>query len=239
MKKIKGYLIDQKSISKEEKFLEEKQLLNIETFYEKFRNDLIRKVKYESVIYNIFVYGTLNFSITLTTIISIILIAKGEMTAGDYTAVSLYISNLWSPMLDLFNIRREYVSSKPALKSYNKFLNIDSMNFNNEKIRGIILKDYVGLGSDGKKLHKPLNIKFDKDRVNLIVGSNGVGKTTLAESILNLSNRYEGQILINGNILNKQIDILYKDIVYIPSEPIISQYGILNKVYNGSSGQKN
>ncbi|NVF11194.1 hypothetical protein HV819_04200 [Anaerococcus sp. AGMB00486] len=35
-----------------------------------------------------------------------------------------------------------------------------------------------------------------------------------------------------------QIDILYKDIVYIPSEPIISQYGILNKVYNGSSGQK-
>lgn len=238
MKKIKGYLIDQKNVSKEERFLEKKQLPKIENYYKKFRNDLIRKVKYESFIYNIFVYGTLNFSITLTTIISIILITKGEMTAGDYTAVSLYISNLWNPILDLFNIRREYVSGKPALKSYNEFLNIDSMKFNNEKIKEIILKDYVGLGSDGKKLHKSLNLKFKKGKVNLIVGSNGVGKTTLAESILNLSNRYEGQILINGDILNKQGNILYKDIVYIPAEPIISQYGILNRTYSGSSGQK-
>lgn len=238
MKNMKGYLVDQKDLSKEERFLKEKQLPDIKTFYKKFREDLVKKVKYESVIYNIFVYGTLNFAITLTTIISVILIIKGEMTAGDYAAVSIYIGNLRDPMLDLFNTRREYVSGKPAMEAYEEFLNMSPMQFEDEKIEGIELRDYVSLGSEGQKLHQPLDLVFEKGRINLIVGDNGIGKTTLLEALMNLTGRYQGEILINGKALDKGSNLLYEDLVYVPADPVISPYGRLKDKVNGSSGQK-
>lgn len=238
MKKIKGYLVTQKKLSKEERFLNIKQHPHINKFFLAFKNNLIKKVKYESIVYNIFVYGTLNFAIMLTTIISIILIMKGQMTAGDYTAVSLYIGSMWDPILDIFNIRREYVSSKPALISYNDFLNMPGVVFNNENIKEIEIKDYVSLGNDKSKLHKPLTRKFINNKINLIIGDNGIGKTTLVEAILNLTNRYEGEILINNKTIDKFRNVLYKDFVYVPSNPVISEYGNLKEKVFGSSGQK-
>lgn len=238
MKTIKGFIISQKNLSKEERFLEKRQLPDIKTFYKTFKDNLIKKIKYESVIYNIFVYGTLNFAITLSTIISVILIIKGEMTAGSYAAVSIYISNLWDPMLDLFNIRREYVSGKPAMESYDEFLNLSKVEFLHEKVNDIEIKNYVSLGKDGQKLHKAKTFSFAKNKINLIVGDNGIGKTTLVEAILNLTSRYDGEITINGKIVDKNSNILYEDMVYIPADPIISEYGFLKEKANNSSGQK-
>lgn len=62
MKNMKGYLLDSNNLSKEERVLEEKQLPEIRDFFKGFFNNLIKKVRYESVIYNIFVYGTLNMA---------------------------------------------------------------------------------------------------------------------------------------------------------------------------------
>lgn len=238
MKNMKGYLLDSNNLSKEERFLEDKQLPPITDFFKGFFTNLIKKVRYESVIYNIFVYGTLNMAITLTTIISIILIIKGKMTPGSYAAVSIYISSLWDPMLDTFNTRREYVSGKPAMDSFYEFINMDKVTFNKEKIKAIEIRDYISLGSKRERLHQAFSEKLDKGKVNLIVGDNGIGKTTLIEALMNLTTRYEGEILINGKAIDKTSGVLFDDLVYIPANPIISEYGALKDKIKGSSGQK-
>lgn len=238
MKNMKGYLFDAKKLSKEERFLDNRQLPPIGNFFKNFKDNLLRKVRYESVIYNIFVYGTLNMAITLTTIISVILIVRGEMSPGDYAAVSIYISSMWDPILDLFNTRREYVSGKPALNSYEEFISMDPVDLVDEKIESIFLKDYVSLGSSGERLHAPLTAGLKKDRINLIVGDNGIGKTTLIEAIMNLTDRYEGKIFINEKGLDKSSSTIFKDLAYIPADPVISKYGRLKDKLLGSSGQR-
>lgn len=238
MKNMKGYLLDTNNLSKEERFLEEKQLPPIKDFFKGFFTNLMTKIRYESVIYNIFVYGTLNMAITLTTIISIILIIKGKMTPGSYAAVSIYISSLWDPMLDTFNTRREYVSGKPAMDSFYEFINMDRVTFNKEKIKAIEIRDYISLGSSGERLHQAFSEKLDKGKVNLIVGDNGIGKTTLIEALMNLTTRYDGEILINGKAIDRTSGVLFDDLVYIPSNPIISEYGVLKDKIKGSSGQR-
>lgn len=238
MKNMKGYLLDSNNLSKEERFLEDKQLPEIKDFFKGFFANLITKVRYESVIYNIFVYGTLNMAITLTTIISIILIIKGKMTPGSYAAVSIYISSLWDPMLDTFNTRREYVSGKPAMDSFYEFINMTPVKFDKDKIKSLEIKDYVSLGSMGERLHAPLSQAIEKGKFNLIVGDNGIGKTTLVEAIINLTTRYEGEIIINGKTLDRSSDILFDDLVYVPANPTISEYGVLKDKIKGSSGQR-
>lgn len=238
MKNMKGYLLDSNNLSKEERFLEDKQLPEIRDFFKGFFNNLMKKVRYESVIYNIFVYGTLNMAITLTTIISIILIIKGKMTPGSYAAVSIYISSLWDPMLDTFNTRREYVSGKPAMDSFYEFINMSPVSFDPVKIESLELRNYTSLGSSGERLHQAISEEIVKDKINLIVGDNGIGKTTLIEAIMNLTTRYEGEILINGKVLDKSSNLLFNDLVYIPANPLISEYGTLKDKIKGSSGQK-
>lgn len=238
MKNIKGYLLDTNSLSKEERFLLDKQLPPIKDFFGGFFANLMKKIRYESVIYNIFVYGTLNMAITLTTIISIILIIKGKMTPGSYAAVSIYISSLWDPMLDTFNTRREYVSGKPAMDSYYEFINMTPVKFDKAKIKSLEIREYTSLGSGGERLHQAFSENFAKGKINLIVGDNGIGKTTLIEAIMNLTTRYEGEILINGKALDKTSEVLFDDLVYIPANPIISEYGKIKDKLKGSSGQK-
>lgn len=238
MKNVKGYLLDTNNLSKEERFLRDKQLPPIRDFFNRFFTNLIKKVRYESLIYNIFVYGTLNIAITLTTIISIILIIKGKMTPGSYAAVSIYISSLWDPMLDTFNTRREYVSGKPAMDSFYEFINMTPVSFDKTKIKSLEIKDYISLGSKGERLHQAFNQEIKQGKINLIVGDNGIGKTTLVEAIMNLTRRYEGEILINGKPVDKSSGVLFDDLVYIPANPLISEYGVLKDKIKASSGQK-
>lgn len=239
MKNVKGYLLDTNNLSKEERFLRDKQLPPIRDFFNRFFTNLIKKVRYESLIYNIFVYGTLNIAITLTTIISIILIIKGKMTPGSYAAVSIYISSLWDPMLDTFNTRREYVSGKPAMDSFYEFINMTPVSFDKTKIKSLEIKDYISLGSKGERLHQAFNQEIKQGKINLIVGDNGIGKTTLVEAIMNLTRRYEGEILINGKPVDKSSGVLFDDLVYIPANPLISEYGVLKDKIKLHQARKN
>lgn len=194
MKNVKGYLLDTNNLSKEERFLRDKQLPPIRDFFNRFFTNLIKKVRYESLIYNIFVYGTLNIAITLTTIISIILIIKGKMTPGSYAAVSIYISSLWDPMLDTFNTRREYVSGKPAMDSFYEFINMTPVSFDKAKIKSLEIKDYISLGSKGERLHQAFNQEIKQGKINLIVGDNGIGDSDImmTDTINPLKSKFKG-----------------------------------------------
>ncbi|MCW6701322.1 ATP-binding cassette domain-containing protein [Anaerococcus sp. NML200537] len=124
------------------------------------------------------------------------------------------------------------------MDSFYEFINMTPVKFDKAKIKSLEIKDYISLGSKGERLHLPFSQNIEKGKINLIVGDNGIGKTTLVEAIMNLTRRYEGEILINGKPVDKSSGILFDDLVYIPANPLISEYGNLKDKLKGSSGQK-
>jgi len=65
---------------------------------------------------------------------------------------------------------------------------------------------------------KDLTLKLDEGEIFGLIGPNGAGKSTTIRSIMNLINKTEGTILINGKEFNKNDIEIKKIIGYLPSE---------------------
>lgn len=156
------------------------------------------------------------------------------ITIGTFYATQLYVSRFWTPVEYLFDIRNQYLTAKPAINSFLNFMEVKKTRYNYDIIKEIELVNFECLSNKGKVLNEKISMKFDNKNINIISGDNGVGKTTVIESILNYTDRYNGDILINGRILKES----YYDMVYISSDYNISNFGLLSDKINFSSGQK-
>lgn len=65
---------------------------------------------------------------------------------------------------------------------------------------------------------KNLSLTLNKGEIFGFIGPNGAGKSTTIRSIMNLINKTDGTILLNGKVLNKDDTELKKLIGYLPSE---------------------
>lgn len=65
---------------------------------------------------------------------------------------------------------------------------------------------------------KDLTLKLDEGEIFGLIGPNGAGKSTTIRAIMNLINKTEGTILINGKEFNKNDIEIKKIIGYLPSE---------------------
>ena len=160
---------------------------------------------------------------------------NGTMTIGTFFATQLYVSHFWTPVEYLFVIRNEYLTAKPAINSFVDFMDVEVVEYDDTTIENIVLDNMQCLSNTGEILNKRISMKFDNSYISIIAGDNGTGKTTIIESIMNYTDRYNGDIFIN----EKQLDNSnYSDIVYITADYLISNYGVLSDKVNFSSGQK-
>jgi len=63
-----------------------------------------------------------------------------------------------------------------------------------------------------------LSLKLNKGEIFGFIGPNGAGKSTTIRSIMNLINKTEGQVLIDGVEFNKNDIVIKEKIGYLPSE---------------------
>ncbi|MCL1936241.1 MAG: ABC transporter ATP-binding protein/permease [Defluviitaleaceae bacterium] len=232
MEQMKDFINDSYKLSKEDRFLKHKQMIGMESLLKRFMKNAIKKIKIEQFYNNILIYSMMNFAILVISLISGYLVFTEVIYIGSFFAFTLYTSHLWRPIEFLMQYRKDYFSIKPALDSFKEFLNLEQANFEKEKIENLSLDNFISLGENNSKLHKPLNIEFEKNKFNIIAGENGTGKTTIVEAILNFNSRFEGSININNK--NKFFD----DMVYISAKPYISKFGNLKNIFNGSYGQQ-
>jgi len=77
-----------------------------------------------------------------------------------------------------------------------------------------------GLNAGYKRLHVlyDISLRFERDKINVVVGPNGSGKSTLLKSIFGLTTIYSGSIRFNGVELNGLTphQIARKGIAYLP-----------------------
>ena len=69
---------------------------------------------------------------------------------------------------------------------------------------------------------KDINFSIEKNRKVLLLGSEGMGKTTLLLNLTGIEDSYFGQIKINGKDAKKLTD-LEKNISFLPSKPVLLQ----------------
>ena len=233
MSELKSIVNDQYQTSKEDRFLDNKQINNniitnsIDDFSHKFKI----KNKSQAFYLNILSYGTLNLLIMIMLILSGFFVLKGEITFSTLYLFQTYSSQLWSPGEFIFQFRAKYKENKPIFKKIKELEKMPEIEMKNGSIDTISFVDYVGTGKEKEELHVPLNITLEKNHIYLIKGDNGVGKTTLIENILCLTNRYKGKIQFNHQ------DTFINDFTYIPSKPYISKY-YNEPISKGSDGQK-
>jgi len=77
-----------------------------------------------------------------------------------------------------------------------------------------------GLNAGYKRLHVlyDISLRFEKNKINVVVGPNGSGKSTLLKSIFGLTTVYSGSIKFNGVKLNGLMphQIARRGIAYLP-----------------------
>lgn len=129
--------------------------------------------------------------------------------------------------------RKEYLSGKPAMNNFKSFLTLEPQFFTQEKLETLTLQDFTTLNTAGEPNHLPVDLTWEAGVLQVILGSNGTGKTTLLESILGLTDRYQGRLPING-LANQTCS----DMVYVPAEPYVSTHGQLSQYEQASLGQK-
>ena len=228
---VKRYITDQFYLSKEERFLQKKQLGPIGPLLKKYRMVQHKNYKTKSVYLYFFTYCFLNLAILIVILSSGFLTYEGRISIGVLYAFQNYVSQLWDPCECLMSFSADYQQVRPALNGLSKLLNLTTADYTSEKIEDITLSNLTILDSQGKKLSKAINYTFQKGTTYVICGENGTGKTTLIEAIMGYNGRYCGDILINGKKL------LSDDIVYISADAYISMF-YSNEAGKLSSGQK-
>lgn len=235
--KAKQFFNDCFILRDEDRFLENKQLteLNLKNLLNNYNKLKLKQERELSLINNIFVYGMLNLLILVVLIVSGYNVLQGTLTVGMLNAFQVYTSQLWYPIENLIEIRRDYVEKKLYIKELIKHLELEEQEINFNKINSIMLEKYQSKDNLGKPLHSYLDTTINADNINIIIGDNGIGKTSLIHAIIGFSDRYTGNIFINKK--NKE-NIIYNDLVYVPANVYISEIGSLKNYSTSSSGQK-
>ena len=74
--------------------------------------------------------------------------------------------------------------------------------------------------SAGIKVFNNLNLSFENEKINILLGESGSGKTTLLNMISGIENGYEGEILFDGQLINN-VSIRRRDLSYMPQNYMI------------------
>lgn len=230
-KNVKEYISDQYRLSKEERFLEKKQLGPIDALLKQYKKVHYKNCKVKSIYLYFFTYSFLNLAILIVIILSGFLTYEEQISIGVLYAFQNYTSQLWTPGECLMSFSADYQQAKPALEGLSRLLDIKMIDYSSEKIRRIDLENFSVLDSEGTQISKGLNFTFHMGNTYVVCGENGSGKTTLIEAIMGFNRRFSGEILINRK------KILSDDIVYFSADAYLS--AIYNKELERlSSGQR-
>lgn len=70
-------------------------------------------------------------------------------------------------------------------------------------MKKIIEVNNLTIGYDGRTILKDLSFSINEGEILFIMGGSGTGKTTLLKNLIGLAKPYAGEILINGQDINK------------------------------------
>ncbi len=136
----------------------------------------------------------------ITLILGGILVLKGKLTIGQYTIINIYFLNLLTLIKYFFGLGKEYQDVKSSINRINEIFNIPIEE--NEKICLQNIKE-IDINSFSIRDLYCLNDKLETNKMYVVTGENGIGKTTFLKGILGLYKDYIGNIYYSKVNLRK------------------------------------
>ena len=109
---------------------------------------------------------------------------------------------------------KDYPYGLSAQKQINNFLaqperdDIQKNILINESITNITLNNVSFAYEDKKLILKKFDLKFQKGKINHLIGENGFGKSTIVNLIMGLYQPHKGEILINDEYRVNEINLI-------------------------------
>ena len=143
------------------------------------------------------------------------LVIQGEISFGTLISIQFILSQVNNPVLEVINFIKMFQSSMISFSRVNQIkvlpneqdTNINHIN--NIDNENILFRNVSYRYNDKSKLIlKNVNLFIKKNKLNIIVGKSGSGKTTILKLISTSYLNYYGDILL-GNFNVKNIDLHY------------------------------
>jgi ATP-binding cassette subfamily B protein len=152
------------------------------------------------------------------------LIVNGQLTVGIFLAVIQYIALLHKKFNWMLRIYLDWYARKISVDRVNEILDSESEDNDGKEITKkieLIEFDNVSFAYEQNRILNNVSFKINKGERVAIVGTSGVGKTTITGLILKFLEPQSGTIYINGENINNlkysdirnQIGIVQQDIL--------------------------
>ena len=188
--------------------------INDTSTYLKSRLDCLFKTKYKiDNIYDKYYksYDELSSAIGQVANVSVLsigayLIAVGELTTGTLVAFMQIVNQIIWPLVTLNSYIASYSSVKAKFERLNIVRNFTkhSSSFNVHTDQSALRFSNVSFSYQSEQVFDDINFEIEKGEFVLLVGGNGVGKTTLIKLIAGLYKPSNGIISFNQNDYEKQ-----------------------------------
>lgn len=168
------------------------------------------------------------------------MVIQNTLTLGDISAFLIYLGMLIWPMIAFGWVVNIVQQASASMKRIYKILNEDTeINDNGEtdnsitEINGALEFRNVTFkyNENTPEVLKNISFKIENGQTVAIVGHTGVGKSTLVNLISRLFDIKQGDILIDGNKINKiPLAVLRKNIGMVPQETFLFSDSLHNNI---------
>ena len=152
----------------------------------------------------------------------------GTFSIGSYVAFNGYSGSMFSAIRDLLNVNMTFKTIEISLDRIELFLDIPNENSNRngktDVFEGDIIFNNVNFSydTDSEKVLDDFCATFKRKEISVIVGTNGIGKSTVLLLIEQFYKPQDGKILIGKYDLEKiDLECLRKNIGMVKQHPMI------------------
>lgn len=163
-----------------------------------------------------------------------------EITLGQFIQFSGYLLMLSWPMIALgwvvslyqqgsasMGRIRELMSHRPKIADNAATLDVAT-------IKGDVVFDHVSLSYDGRNVLDDISFHAPAGSVLAVVGSTGVGKTSIVNLIARVHEAQEGRVLVDGvDVRQIPLDVLRRNIGYVPQDTFLFSTSLSENVSFG------
>ena len=168
---------------------------------------------------------------------SAFMILNDALTVGLFYVFNKYFNNMIDCISNIFQERLNIRNFLPGFEKIKGHYELESeqeekilYSIRNRKHSYLSFKD-VSFSYANYSVLKDLNIKFESGKMNVIVGENGVGKTTLMDLILRFYNAQKGRIEYGGmDITQYDLKNWRKQIGYVLQDTMIFEGSLKDNI---------
>ena len=180
----------------------------------------------------------------LTNLIGVMLILNNQFPPKDLLTFAMYEGTLLGPIFTIMALAEQFSRSIAGYSKFYKILEIEPEIKDHSKAlllkntRGDIIFHNVYFKYEKSKEYilKNLNFEVKPGEYIALVGSSGIGKSTICSLILRLYDPTKGEILIDGvNIKNLKLENLRKNIGFVQQNTFIFSGTVAENIRYGKT----